>query len=258
MSHLPGSGELAGKVALVTGATGGIGSTIVRRLAAAGASVVVGATDHERGEALARRVGETASMVRLDVTSEEEWTAAAQSILSRNGRWDILINNAGFLRPHLTIEDMPLEVWQRHFAVNSAGVFLGCKHAIAAMKERGGVVVNISSGLALKVMTGAPAYCAAKAAVLTLTKVAALHCAERGYDIRINAVLPGGVDTPMLERNALPGQSLDELKALVASRHPMGRIGTTDDVAEAVMFLCSARSSFVTGAGFAVDGGQTI
>lgn len=259
MGHLPGSGELAGKVAWVTGATGGIGSTIAQRLADAGASVVIGATDLERGEALARRIGEQASAVRLDVTSDEEWTAAAQSSLSRYGRWDILINNAGFLQPHLTIEDMPLESWQRHFAVNTDGVFLGCKHAIAAMKGRGGgAIVNISSGLALKVMTAAPAYCAAKAAVLTLTKIAALHCTERGYDIRINAILPGGVDTPMLERNALPGQSLDDLKALVASRHPMGRIGTTDDIANAVLFLCSTKSSFVTGAGFAVDGGQTI
>jgi NAD(P)-dependent dehydrogenase (short-subunit alcohol dehydrogenase family) len=127
------------------------------------------------------------------------------------------------------------------------------------MKERGGgVIVNISSGLALKVMTNAPAYCASKAAVLTLTKVAALHCAERGYNIRINAILPGGVDTPMLERNVLPGQSIEDLKALVATRHPIGRIGTTDDIANAVMFLCSTKSSFVTGAGFAVDGGQTI
>jgi NAD(P)-dependent dehydrogenase (short-subunit alcohol dehydrogenase family) len=252
-------GELAGMVALVTGATGGIGSTIVQRLAEAGASVVIGATDHKQGDALAARIGNQASVVNLDVTSDDDWIGAAQSILSKNKRWDILINNAGFLRPNLTMEEIPLDLWRRHFAVNVDGVFLGCTHAIATMKERGGgVIVNISSGLALKVITNAPAYCASKAAVLTLTKVAALHCAERGYRIRINAILPGAVDTAMLERNALPGQSIEDLKALLATRHPIGRIGTTDDIANAVTFLCSTKSSFVTGAGFAVDGGQTI
>lgn len=252
-------GEFAGKVALVTGATGAIGSTIVQRLAEAGASVVIGATNRKQGDALARRIGKQASVVNLNVTSDDDWIAAAQSIRSKNNRWDILINNAGFLKPHLTIEDMPLDIWRQHFAVNADGVFLGCKHAIAAMKERGsGVIVNISSGLALKVITNAPAYCASKAAVLTLTKVAALHCAEHGYNIRINAILPGGVDTPMLERNVLPGQSIEDLKALLSARHPIGRIGTTDDIANAAMFLCSTESSFVTGASFAIDGGQTI
>ncbi|HEY1888863.1 MAG TPA: SDR family oxidoreductase [Steroidobacteraceae bacterium] len=251
--------EFSGRVALVTGATGGIGATIIRRLAEAGASVVIGTTDCKQGDALASQIGKQASVVHLNVTSDKDWIGAAQSILSEKKRWDILINNAGFLKPHLTIEETPLDLWRHHFAVNTDGVFLGCKHAIAEMKERGGGnIVNISSGLALKVMTNAPAYCASKAAVLTLTKVAALHCAERGYNIRINAVLPGGVDTPMLERNLLPGQSIEDLRALQASRHPIGRIGTTDDVANAVMFLCSTKSSFVTGAGFAVDGGQTI
>ncbi len=220
---------------------------------------MIGTTDRKRGESLAGEIGKQASIVQLNVTSEEDWIGAARSILSQNGRWDILINNAGFIEPHLTIEDTSLDLWRQHFAVNTDGVFLGCKHAVAQMKQHGGgVIVNISSGLAQKVITNAPAYCASKAAVLTLTKVAALHCAERRYNIRINAVLPGGVDTLMLERNLVPGQTVEELRALQAARHPIGRIGTTDDVANAVMFLCSTKSSFVTGASLAVDGGQTI
>ncbi len=241
---------------LVTGGLGGIGGEVTRHFVACGAHVVVTDRPGLDGASVAAH-GAQASYETLDVTSEAGWTSVVEGVVSRHGRLDALVNIAGVFTPGIPFEEMPLAAWRQHMDVNLDGSFLGCRVAMAAMaKTGGGAIVNFSSGLAHIMLSDGAAYCVSKAAVLALTRVAAK--AGGKHRVRVNAVLPGAIDTPMLWGNLRAGQEPQALLDMLVKQHPIGRIGRTSDVAQAVAFLCDPANDFVTGALLAVDGGQLV
>jgi NAD(P)-dependent dehydrogenase (short-subunit alcohol dehydrogenase family) len=242
------------KVALVTGAASGIGRASALAFARGGARVMVSDVDVAGGEATVARIrdaGGTALFVRADVTKESEVEALVQSCEERFGALHLAHNNAGMLgKPGETLVCTE-ENWDRVMALNVKGVFLCMKHEIAAMlRAGGGAIVNTSSGSGLVGTPGLPAYAASKHAVVGLTKSTALEVIRRG--IRVNAVCPGVTRTAMLE--GFMGGSA-EVEARVKENNPSGRLGTPEEVADAVIWLCSAQASFVNGACLSVDGG---
>ena len=248
-------GRLDGKVALISGGARGQGAAEARLFAGEGASVVLGDVLDDEGkkvEAEIQEAGGEAIFVHLDVTREADWRAAVENAVSRYGKLDILVNNAGIVI-RKAIEDTTEEEWDRVMGVNAKGVFLGTKHAIPAMRNAGGgSIVNISStaGLVGSAL-GLAAYSATKGAVRLFTKSTAIQHARDG--IRCNSVHPGPIDTPML-RSAVEGaEQLEERM----NRVPLGRIGTTEDIAYGVLYLASDESSFVTGSELVIDGGGT-
>ena len=248
------SGELSGRVAIVTGGASGIGAATAALLAGHGARVVV-ADLQEAKDGPGR-------FVHHDVASEGSWKSLLADLLANEGRLDIVVNNAGITgmgNPETTT----VEAWQRVQAINSEGVFLGCKYAIQGMKKTGpdkpnakGSIVNISSIAGLVGGAGPTAYSASKGAVRLLSKSVALYCAEQKYDIRCNSVHPGGVDTPIF--NPLwQAIGREQGKAFLGSRHPIGRMAEPAELGEVVLWLASDRSSFVSGAEIVADGAIT-
>jgi NAD(P)-dependent dehydrogenase (short-subunit alcohol dehydrogenase family) len=246
------------RIVLVTGAERGIGAQLAAEFVAEGARVYLTGIRGEDGRARAAGLGERARYLELDVSQESHWSRVMAEVLGRHGRLDVLVNNAGWLKPGLTLEDTSLEDWRRHFAVNADGAFLGGKHAILAMKDTGGgVIINVASAVALRVHSQSPAYVVSKAAILAWTRAAALHCGERKYRIRVNAVLPGPIDTDMMRSNVASDAEFDALAAMLVKKYPMERLGTAADVANVVLFLASDKAGYVNGAAYAVDGGQS-
>jgi 3(or 17)beta-hydroxysteroid dehydrogenase len=247
--------ELSGQVAIVTGGASGIGAAAARLLAGAGALVIAADLQEARDGA--------GRFVRHDVASEDSWKALLADVLAHEGRLDVMVNNAGVSGGTGTVENTTVENWQSVQAINSEGVFLGCKYAIEGMKKTSsnkpsskGSIVNISSVAGLIGSAGPTAYTASKGAVRLLTKSVALYCAEKKYGIRCNSVHPGGVDTPIF--NPLwQAVGHEQGKAFIGARHPIGRMGEPDDLGEVVLWLASDRSSFVTGAEIVADGGLT-
>jgi 3(or 17)beta-hydroxysteroid dehydrogenase len=249
------SNELSGHVAIVTGGASGIGAASAALLESAGAAVIV-------ADLQAAKDG-PGRFVAHDVASEESWKALLADVLERESRLDIVVNNAGISGGSGNPETTTVEAWQKVQAVNSEGVFLGCKYAVQGMKRTGsakpaskGSIVNISSVAGLIGSAGPTAYTASKGAVRLLSKSVALYCAERKYDIRCNSVHPGGVDTAIF--NPLwQAVGHEQGKAFIGARHPIGRMAEPADLGELVLWLASDRSSFVTGAEFVADGGLT-
>ncbi|HYC65364.1 MAG TPA: SDR family oxidoreductase [Reyranellaceae bacterium] len=249
-------GELSGQVAIVTGGASGIGEATAELLAGEGAAVIV--ADQKKGQD-----GSPGRFVEHDVAAEESWRKLLADVLSREGRLDIVVNNAGITGGMGTIESTTVENWQRVQAVDSEGVFLGCKYAIQGMKHTTkdkpapkGSIVNVSSIAGVVGGAGPTAYSAAKGAVRLLSKSVALHCAEHKYDIRCNSVHPGGVDTPIFNPLwQMVGR--DQGKAFLGSRHPVGRMAEPSELGHVILWLASDRSSFVTGAEIVADGGIT-
>jgi NAD(P)-dependent dehydrogenase (short-subunit alcohol dehydrogenase family) len=239
--------RLSGKVSLVTGATGGIGEAISRRLAVEGARVVVTDVDAKRCKALAAELPDAIGLA-LDVTSEDAW----QSVVAEVGRVDVLVNNAGIGEAG-TVETETLETWEKVIAVSQRGVWLGMKHAGPAIERAGGgSIVNIASIFGTVGGFGTHfSYHAAKGAVRLMTKNAALHWGKRG--VRVNSVHPGFIETPR-SRELWHGTS--RYTAMVDGT-PLGRLGRADEVSGAVVFLASEDASFVTGSELYVDGGWT-
>ena len=249
-------GRLLGKTALVTGAASGLGAAIAARLATEGAHVVLTDIDVDGLNAQAAHIESDTLTLRLDVTSESDWRAAVARTAARFGRLDVLVNNAGITTMG-SIEDLGLEAFRHELEVDVIGVFLGCKAGVAAMKERGGSIINMSSSAGLKAYSYLVGYNAAKAAVTLMTKSIALHCAQSGYRIRCNSVHPGAIRTAIIDKVLAQVDNPAETLAGFESAHPMGHLGHPDDVSSIVAYLASDESRFATGAAFSVDGGAT-
>ncbi|PEQ10408.1 hypothetical protein B2G71_22565 [Novosphingobium sp. PC22D] len=246
------AGRFTAMTVIVTGAAGGLGSAIVEAFAAEGARVL--ATDISYPDA-SEADGESIVRRRLDVTDEHDWIALMDACEEEFGAPDVLVNNAGIYRPNIAFEDMPIDLWRRHFAVNSDGTFLGCKHAIRRMKPRGrGAIVNMGSGMSIKSNPSGAAYCGSKAAVLMTTRTAA--GAAGPYGIRVNAVLPGAVPTAMLMGNKLEDDTDASLVARLEAHSALGRLATAEDIARGVLFLAAPESAAITGVYLPIDGGN--
>lgn len=251
--------RLKDKITLISGGASGIGAATARRFIQEGARVTVCDLQTEKGEALAAALGDRANFVRLDVTSDRSWGEAVALAQARFGQLTTLVNCAGISVP-ASIEDETLEGFRRTIAINLDGTFLGCKHGVAAMKAgHGGSIVNLASTQGVRAIGTHAAYAASKGAVRLLTRSVALHCADKGYDIRVNAVLPGAIHTEMVEDYVAAGIAAGVTRESVidgfASAHPMKRLGLPRETADAILFLASDESSFTTGADLVVDGG---
>jgi NAD(P)-dependent dehydrogenase (short-subunit alcohol dehydrogenase family) len=253
------SGRVAGKRALVTGSAQGLGAAITRRLAAAGAQVVAsdinasGVADVANGLNAELGAG-TVSWIRLDVTSEADWSAAINHCRAELGGLSVLVNNAGIITVG-SVEELSLEAWRRAMAVNVDSAFLGIKHALPLMRDsQPASIVNIASISALVASHNLASYNASKAALAMLSKSVALHCARCGWDIRSNSILPTFVRTPLL-RSLIGDRDEKGGLAKLARQVPLGRIGEVDDVADAVIYLASDESRMMTGADIKLDGG---
>ena len=245
------------KTALVTGAASGIGKGIVERLHAGGYAVVLADIQDEVGESVAAQLGERASYHHLDVTDEAQWDTVLSEI-AREQSLELVVNNAG-IGAMASIEETDLAMWQSIFAVNSTGVYLGCRKAIEYMnRDRDSSIINIASALGKKALAGTCAYSATKAAVISLTESTALHCAEQGYRIRCNAILPGFIETPLLLESIAANEDPEAMLGYFTGLHPVGRIGRIEEVADAAFYLASEAASFVTGIAMPVDGGMTL
>ena len=247
--------ELDGKTAVITGGASGIGEATARLFVAEGARVVIADMQRERGEALAQELGEAASFAPCEVRSEAEVKAAVDLALDSWGRLDCMFNNAGFGGALGPLEAIPAEEFDLSFDVLVRGVFLGMKHAIPAMKAQGsGSIVNTGSIAGITAGRGPQVYSAAKAAVVHLSKVSAMELGE--HSVRVNCVCPGYIATP-LSANTVgkPDSLIEERLDDYALQQPIPRVGRPRDIAEAVLYLASDRSSFVTGQAITVDGG---
>ena len=248
-----------GKVVLISGGASGIGAASARGFVAGGARVVIGDIQTEKAETLARALGDRAMATRLDVTDEASWADAVDAARSRFGDLTTLVNSAGISIP-ADIEAETLAGFRRTQAINLDGVFLGCKAGVAALKQgKGGAIVNLASTLGARGGAIFPAYCASKGGVRQLTRSVALHCAAQGYDIRVNAVLPGAIHTEMVEGYIAAGEaagaSRDQVVSGFAEVHPLKRLGAPAEAAAAVLFLASDEAAFITGIDLPVDGG---
>ncbi len=257
MSEPPG--RASGKVVLISGGASGIGAAAARRFVELGAQVAVGDLNVEKGAALAADLGDNALFVRLDVTDEASWSEATAEAMRRFGRLTTVVNSAGISVP-ADIESETLEGFRRTLAINLEGTFLGCKAAVAALKDgTGGAIVNLASTLGARAGAIFPAYSSSKAGVRLLTRSVALHCAEKGYDIRVNAVLPGAIHTEMVEGYIAAGEAAGATREQVvsgfASVHPMKRLGRPTEAAAAIVFLSLDEAGYITGADLPVDGG---
>jgi NAD(P)-dependent dehydrogenase (short-subunit alcohol dehydrogenase family) len=253
--------RLDGKIALVTGAAQGIGKETALTLAREGAHVIVSDINDSEGQLVAKEIGRGALYLHLDVCQEVDWQNAINAILRQFGKLNVLVNNAGITGFQEGFgpqdpENASLEGWRRVNAVNSDGVFLGCKYAIQAMKQSiNGSIINISSRSGLVGIPGAAAYAASKAAVRNHTKTVSLYCCQQGYQIRCNSVHPAAILTPMWEPMLGSGSEREAKMAEIARDIPMKKMGTAEDVANAVLFLASDESKYITGIELTVDGG---
>lgn len=246
------SASFEGRTAIVTGAAGGIGLAVARRLAAGGADVILTDVQDEMGEAAAAGIG--ARYRRCDVADEADWEA----LLELAPRLDILVNNAGIIPKSQDFATFSLADWRRVHAVNLDGVFLGCRFAVRVMGKRGGSIINMASAGGLRPHADFAAYCSSKAAVSTLTKAVALYCGKSGLPIRCNAVLPGAVDTPMTQGLRAASADPEAARKATLEAYPIGFIAEPDDIAGVVAFLASDDARFMTGSQVVVDGGFTI
>ncbi|MBX7158099.1 MAG: SDR family oxidoreductase [Verrucomicrobiae bacterium] len=246
------------KVVLVTGGSSGIGKATALALAQAKAKVVVVADKNEEGlQGLIQEIksiGEEAFYIKMDVSKEGEVAALVEKIVAKYGRLDCAFNNAGIEGPQLPLHELSEKDWEHLISINLKGVWLCMKYEIAQMlKQGGGAIVNMSSVAGVVGLRGYSSYVAAKHGVIGLTKTAALEYATLG--IRVNAICPGAINTPLLDR-MIGGNP--QIEQWLISQEPVGRLGQPEEIAKAVVWLCSNEASFVTGHSMVVDGGATV
>ena len=247
--------RVAGKVALVTGGGSGLGAADCELLAREGATVIVADINFDAAQAVATRIGDAAVAMRLDVADESAWKDVMEAISAQFGRLDVLVNNAG-VAVLADVEATTVEQFRRVNSIMNEGVFLGCKYAIPLMhRSGGGSIINMSSTSARVGYSIFLAYTAAKGAVGAMTRSIAVMCQEKGYRIRCNAVLPGVIETPMVQESfGRPGREEIVPEGVL----PAGALGSPKDVANMILYLASDESRFVTGAEFLIDNAATI
>lgn len=259
-------GQVEGKSIIVTGGASGIGAACARTLAREGAKVLITDIDATQGPEVVAdivRKGGTAAFLKQDVTDEKRWQEVVAEAVTRWKKLDGLVNNAGVGLAG-SILDFSLDDWRRQMAINVEGVFLGTKYAVKAMKDTGGGSIVMMSSVAGFV--GSPrlaGYCATKGAVRLFTKAVALECAQNDWNIRVNSVHPGIIDTPIWTKIPMGGQQFNQPAGanaldpnqLAAIGAPVKRAGKPEDIANGVLFLCSDASSYMTGTELVIDGG---
>ncbi|AYM02325.1 glucose 1-dehydrogenase [Levilactobacillus yiduensis] len=242
--------RLQNKTALITGGAGGIGIGIAKCYLREGARVILSDLQESDGERAIVRDHDNASFVSLDVTDEAAWQATIGHIVDQFGQLDILVNCAGILPEMKPLDEITLPEWQRVMDINLTGNFLGMKHAIKAMKQSGGSIIDISSIAGMVASPLISSYSASKGGTRMLTKAAAIDATTKGYNIRVNSVHPGVINTPMTSG---PNDQVAQVSAAI----PMKRVGQPQDIGEICVYLGSDESNYVTGSEFTVDGGYT-
>lgn len=255
--------RVAKKIALVTGAASGLGEAIARVLAGEGAVVVLADLNDAAGKRVLREIradGGNGLYVHLDVADEDSWISAMALVKKRFGQLHIAVNCAGTNIARSFPTDTSLADWRALMAVNLDGVFLGTKHALAAMRNSNpvnGSIVNISSVMGLVGLPDIAAYNASKGGVRLYSKSVALSCAEKRLNVRVNTIHPGFIDTPLLRTAMARFEDAAEGQRIYDALQPVGRLGSPEDVAYGVLYLASDESKFVTGAELVIDGGYT-
>ena len=246
--------RLENKIALITGGSRGIGLATAQLFAQEGAKVIIFARDVESGAKASASISES-HFVAGDVSSAEDCQRAVTETLNLHGQLDILVNSAGIIYRNRTIEETTEAEWDATFDVNVKGIFLMSKYAIPSLRESEGAIVNLSSYVGMVGFAGASAYAASKAAIINLTRSMALdHAIE---NLRVNAVCPGSVETDMIRDAWEQTGGAEKARQLWASKHPLGRIATPEEISQAILFLASKEASFITGVALPVDGGIT-
>src|SRR5471032_388949 len=252
--------RLDGKVAFLSGAARGIGAATAKLMVEAGAMVAIGDVLDEAGRKTAKEIN--ALYVHLDVTSEASRAEAMEATIKKFGKLDVLVNNAGIFNGK-GIEDASIDEWHKLVAVNLTGVVLGTRAALPHLKKTKGNIVNLASIAGLVGSQLDPLYSLTKGGVTTFTKSTALEFGRKGYGVRVNSIHPGVIDTDMgqqtfaMRARQLGSNDTEATKRVSTSMHPIGRLGTADDIAKGIVFLASDDASFMTGAGLVVDGGYT-
>jgi len=248
--------RLENKIVLITGGASGIGAATARMAEKEGAVVYITDIQDALGQGIAKEIGGT--FIHHDVSLENEWAKVMNRIDADHGCLDVLVNNAGIVLGG-TIEDTDMDSWNKMIAVNMTGTMLGCREAVKMMKVNPGgpkgSIVNISSITGFIGLAAGAGYSATKGAVRLLTKAAAVHCAREYKNIRCNSVHPGAIDTPMNQASFDASGDPEGMRAFLNTVQPIGRMGSADEIADAVIYLASDGASFVTGTELLVDGG---